>query len=156
MSDDRLEKLDYYTLLGVESFASVDEIRQAFHLFALKFHPDNHATGPAEKRERASQIYRRGAEAYRTLLSAELRARYDNGLERGQLRLLSEDTPSVGVQRAATQPSRKAQPFYRKALQALKAGDTQTATLNLRIARGHDPECQVILDKLAEMDATAK
>jgi len=152
VSDDRLEQLDYYTLLGVEEAATVDAIRQAFHRFALKFHPDNHAVGPAEKRERATQIYRRGAEAYRTLISPELRAQYDDGLRRGNLRLLSEDTPAVGVRRASTQPSRKAQPFYRKALKALKAGDAQTAKLNLRIALGHDPDCALIVEKLAECE----
>ncbi|NCQ60495.1 MAG: DnaJ domain-containing protein [Myxococcales bacterium] len=153
MSDDRLERLDYYTLLGVEEGASVDAVRDAFHRFALKFHPDNHAVGPAEKRERATLIYRRGAEAYRVLLNPELRARYDQGLRQGQLRLMPEETPSSGVRRSFGQPSTKARPFYRKALRALQEGDGQTARLNLRIAQGHDPDNALIAEKLAELDA---
>lgn len=153
MADDRLQQLDYYTLLQVEQGATVDAIRQAFHVFALKFHPDNHATGPAEKRERAAEIYRRGAEAYRVLLSPESRARYDAGLAEGKLRLVAADEPSPAKKRAATQPNRKAQPFYRKAMKALGKGDAQTARLNLRIAQGHDPECALIADKLAEIDS---
>ncbi|NOY89571.1 MAG: DnaJ domain-containing protein [Deltaproteobacteria bacterium] len=153
MSDDRLEQLDYYTLLGLDEGASVDAIRDAFHRFALKFHPDNHAGASSEKRERATQIYRRGAEAYRVLLEPELRTRYDHGLGHGHLRLRAEETPSAGLRRTNAQPSTKARPFYRKALSALETGDTQTARLNLRIAQGHDPECALLAEKLAELDA---
>jgi len=153
MTGDRLELLDYYTLLGLEQGASVDAVREAFHRFALKFHPDNHAGAGQDKRERATQIYRRGAEAYRVLLEPELRARYDRGLGKGQLRLSAEETPSAGLRRSHGQPSMKARPFYRKALSALSAGDPQTARLNLRIAQGHDPECALVAEKLAELDA---
>ena len=83
---DRLELLDYYTLLGVRDDASVDQIRSAFHQFALKFHPDRHVGGAPEKLARASKIFRRGAEAYRVLLDAERRHRYDGQLAKGKLR----------------------------------------------------------------------
>lgn len=141
---DRLEQLDYYTLLGVEPHATSDEIRAAFHQFALKFHPDRHSGADAAKLARAAQIYRRGAEAYRILTSPEMRRVYDVGLGAGKLRFDPEEadresrrpkssTASFSVKSAS------ARPFVSKAQAAFKQGDLQTAKLNLQIALKHEP-----------------
>src|SRR5687768_14954832 len=102
MSDpDPLEKLDYYTLLQLPATATVDEIRNAFHRFAAKYHPDRFVGSGAEpnKVERAAQIYRRGAEAYKVLCDAPRRKLYDAGLARGQLRFdpAAEPAPAPAV-----------------------------------------------------------
>ena len=88
---DQLELLDYYTLLELRDDATPEEIRDAFHRFALRFHPDRHIGAPVEKIERATHIYARGAEAYRALIDPELRKRYDVLLARGHLRLPFDD-----------------------------------------------------------------
>jgi len=157
MSDeDRLDQLDYYTLLGVDDAANVDAIRNAFHAFALKFHPDRHAAASAEKRERAGTIYRRGAEAYRVLQDAELRRHYDSQLAGGKLRF---DAERAGKQQRASTPSGAisvknalARPFVTKADQALRAGDLKTARLNLQIAMKHEPESALLQAKLAAVE----
>ena len=137
---DRLELLDYYTLLGLEPGASSDDVRRAFHTFALKFHPDNHASSDPSKLARATQIFRRGAEAYRVLLDPASRKRYDDGLERGELRLSPEKARATKTPSAAQRINRKAHPFWKKAEAAMKREDWQTAKLNLNIAKMHDPD----------------
>jgi curved DNA-binding protein CbpA len=84
---DQLDLLDYYTLLEVADDAKSDAIRDAFYRFARKFHPDRHAGATAEKVERATRIYQRGAEAYHVLSHPTLRGKYDVALKRGELRL---------------------------------------------------------------------
>ncbi len=88
MADDQLDLLDYYTLLQVDDAASTDDIRTAFHNFALRYHPDRHADTGEFNILRAAQIYRRGTEAYRVLCDPKLRREYDEGLREGKLRLV--------------------------------------------------------------------
>ncbi|MBX3247325.1 MAG: DnaJ domain-containing protein [Myxococcales bacterium] len=151
---DRLDELDYYTLLGVSAAASADELRSAFHRFALKYHPDNHSGGDDARLARATQIFRRGAEAYRVLSSPETRRRYDDALSRGERRLRSEPEPSVRRPASGTQTvNRKAHPFYKKAEQLIGAGDWANAKLQLKIAAQHDPESDLVKAKLAIVEA---
>jgi len=158
MSQDRLDLLDYYTLLGVARDASPDQIRQAFHTFALKFHPDNHSES-AEKLRRATQIFRRGAEAYRILRDPAARKAYDSGLQTGKLRLGAEDHPDAagGARRpgssAKTVKNRQARPFWTKAKRAIKAEDWQQAKLNLKIAMQHEPESELLQENLEMVEA---
>src|SRR5690606_31147204 len=84
---DRLDALDYYTLLGVADDASLAEINRGFRAFARRFHPDRHAEAPPERIERALRIYRRGSEAYRVLSEPDSRRDYDAALSLGPLRL---------------------------------------------------------------------
>lgn len=90
MDEDRLNQLDYYTLLGLEPTASQDEVKKAFRAFALKYHPDRFAGAPAEKVERATAIYRRGSEAVEALSDPRSRAAYDAVLAKGELRLTTD------------------------------------------------------------------
>lgn len=99
MADDKLDRLDYYTLLGLEPAADVATVRRAFRTFAVKYHPDRFATDAPENVERATAIYRRGSEALEVLTDPVARQAYDAGLARGELRLL--DDPETAMRRAA-------------------------------------------------------
>lgn len=154
---DRLDHLDYYTLLRIEEAATADAIREAFHVFALRYHPDRFAGAPGEKRERAAEIYRRGAEGYRVLMNSGSRSRYDEGLSKGRLRLTAEEerrgeidrrnpTAQMGVR------SPRARPFATKAQMAFKKGDYKTAKLNLKMALQHEPENALLIARLAEVE----
>lgn len=153
MSEDRLDQLDYYTLLGISEAASADEIRDAFHAFALKYHPDRHVGGAAEKLARAEQIFRRGAEAYKVLLDPEMRRTYDHGLRKGNLRYTYEptsDRPPTTSRFGVS--SSKARPFATKALEAIRDEDWKTARLNLKIALQHEPGNALLEARLADVE----
>jgi curved DNA-binding protein CbpA len=152
---DRLDQLDYYTLLRVEDDAPADAIREAFHAFALKYHPDRFAGAPEAKRERAAQIYRRGAEGYRVLMNAEARRRYDECMREGRLRLTPEQERATRRRSSSgrlTVRSPRARPFATKALQAYKRGDYKTAKLNLKMALNHEPDNAVLKARLADVE----
>lgn len=142
---DRLEQLDYYTLLQVEPDAAADDIRRAFHRFAAKYHPDRFlgAGAPPDKVERAAQIYRRGAEAYKVLCDAATRKLYDAGLARGVLRFDANAEPPPTPVAVGQWPikvnSPLARPFAIKAEQAYKAGDYGKAKVNLKLALAKEP-----------------
>ena len=155
--DDPLEALDYYTLLQIAETASADEVRRAFHRFAAKYHPDRFAGAGAEaaKVERAAEIYRRGAEAYKVLTDAGRRKLYDAGLAEGRLRFdasfkAPEEPPEVG-QWPIKVKSPLARPFAIKAEQLYKAGDFGNAKMNLKLALQKDagnPQIQRLLEDI--------
>ncbi len=162
MHDERLDLLDYYTLLGLEQDASHDRIRTAFHEFAMKFHPDRHASQSPENVERIARVYRRGAEAYRVLIDPELRRVYDAALARGELRLDVAAVPSNRPHQPTsptgiTAVSPKARPFFKKAEDAIRAGDWKTAKLNLQLAKQHHGgDHPLIAARLAVVEEKAK
>lgn len=154
---DQLDQLDYYTLLRVEDDVSADGVRKAFHTFALRYHPDRFADATDEKRERAAQIFRRGAEGYRVLMNPDMRRRYDKGLSGGKLRLTAEEERQEEIRRSTTSGklavrSPRARPFATKALQAFKNGDYKTAKLNLKMALQHEPDNAVLTARLADVE----
>ena len=154
---DRLDQLDYYTLLRVADDASVDAIQKAFHEFALRYHPDRFSGAPEEKRVRAAQIFRRGAEGYRVLTNPESRRRYDEAMTKGKLRLTAEDQRQDEIRRTSSSKnlgvrSPRARPFATKALQAYKKGDYKTAKLNLKMALQHEPENALLTARLADVE----
>jgi curved DNA-binding protein CbpA len=155
---DPLEQLDYYTLLQLPEQANSDEIRKAFHRFAAKYHPDRFAGAGAEpaKVERANQIYRRGAEAYKVLTDPRRRKLYDGGLAQGRLRFdPSAEPPPEPVQihqwpiKVRTPLER---PFAVKAEQLYKAGDWGNAKTNLKLALQKDKGNAQLEALLADVD----
>jgi curved DNA-binding protein CbpA len=85
--DDVLDDATYYEILGVLHIADAGAIRDAFHAFALAFHPDAQLDLEPRERKVVARIFQRGVEAYRVLASDEQRARYDLALAKGILRL---------------------------------------------------------------------
>ncbi|MDR0970258.1 MAG: molecular chaperone DnaJ [Lentimicrobiaceae bacterium] len=67
-----MTKRDYYEVLEVERTASGDEIRKAYRMKALKYHPDRN---PDDKE--AENKFKEAAEAYEILSNTEKRSRYD-------------------------------------------------------------------------------
>jgi curved DNA-binding protein CbpA len=132
---DHIDDVDYYALLEVAHDAEGAAVRDAFHRFALRFHPDQHV-GDAASQRRALTIFKRGAEAYRVLLNPTLRARYDHALAAGQKRLPPEAMQAPADTSTAAQVPAPARPFYEKACEALSRGEIANARMHLQFARG--------------------
>jgi curved DNA-binding protein CbpA len=159
--NDRLDLLDYYTLLGLSSEASPLDIKRAFRKFARKYHPDRFAGAPEEKLARASQIYRRGTEAYQILTDPVSRRAYDRVLRVGKLRLTADERDRAGAaERAPEKREEKAQPirspqalaFYNKAAEAARGGRWRDAWRSMKVALEHEPENPLLRARLAQIE----
>lgn len=145
----RLDRLDYYTLLGVKRDATPDAVREGFRRFAQRYHPDVYAGKDEATLERATRIYRRGTEAYRTLLDPGTRRRYDEQLALGKLRYEPTAFTVNEVARRSIPPT--VMPTARAAQQAMKNGDFATATRLLTEALAQDPHNPILLGALDEV-----
>ena len=69
--------LELYERLGLSKDVSVREIKKAWHLMALRLHPDK-VEGSAREKEEAAASFKAAAEAYEVLSEPLLRTRYDS------------------------------------------------------------------------------
>lgn len=67
----------HYEVLDVAALASVDEIKNAYHALALRFHPDRFHQSEPELRNRVESAFARIARAYEILSDQSLRSDYD-------------------------------------------------------------------------------
>lgn len=141
-----LDKLSYYSVLGVDAGATYDDVRAAFHAFAGSFHPDAHHGRPPEERRAIDTIFKRGAEAFRVLSEPQLRAHYDQTLalvaDHAQARAAVAHTRSAVNSSLSLAPARLvdsvkspgARPFVLRAEELKKKGDFKQAKLQLTLA----------------------
>lgn len=158
---DRLERLDYYTLLDVAPDADRAEIKRAFRRFARRYHPDRFAGADAAKISRATQIYRRGSEAFQILSDDVSRRAYDRVLRVGTVRLSAEERDRAeATERAKEQPKKEAPirspqalAFYHRAAEAARAGEWREAWRALRRAIELEPKNRLLETRLAQIEA---
>ncbi len=82
----QLEEQSYYEILRLPSGAPLSDVKASFHDFALDVHPDRYVDAPRDVAAVASEIFKRGVEAYKVLSNPKTRAAYDEGLLAGRLR----------------------------------------------------------------------
>ncbi len=142
---------NYYQLLRIEPNATPARIKAAFHAFALEFHPDEVDDDEDDAcREKADTIFRRGAEAYRVLSTASTRARYDEGLRRGDLRLVEVQAKPRAKPRTLEDIAltAKGKAHARKADQLLSIGDFDRARSPLASACQEEPANDDLKERL--------
>lgn len=69
---------DHYEVLDVARVASIDEIKNAYHELARRFHPDRFHQSAPELRSRVESAFARIAQAYETLSDQAQRKDYDS------------------------------------------------------------------------------
>ena len=154
---DHIDDVDYYALLEIARDASSEAVREGFHQFALRFHPDQHMGDPVRKKQ-ALAIFKRGAEAYRVLMQPTLRKRYDESLARGSVRLEPSAMQLPAEQTAANEVPSAARAFYDKAQEALSRGDLGGAKMHLGLAKakGSSPAFETLAQKIAAAERAKK
>jgi curved DNA-binding protein CbpA len=146
-----LEHKSYYDILRAPPDADPAAIKAAFHHFSLLYHPDRH--GDPEVRPLATEIYKRGVEAYRCLSRRPLRERYDRALSRGKLRLepsrLSTPPPPPVLRTLeAVARSPRAKRFAVKADRLIAVGKLEDARLQLVDACQCEPDNEELAERL--------
>jgi hypothetical protein len=153
-----------HQLLEIAADAGIEDAQAAFHKIARMAHPDLHrASLPPEDLELVTLAYSRIAGAYQ-----DLRIQRMQTTRIRPIRDTSDPTPSgpdaavpvpdvprpqSAVAGAAGAMGSKALVYYRKAELALRRGDLQGATLQLKMAIAADPSSTLLRNALAEVMA---
>lgn len=70
------KNVNFYRLLGVNAFATAEEVRRAYRILARRYHPDLNPGDP-----KAENIFKMISQAYQVLNDAEKKKKYDKELE---------------------------------------------------------------------------
>lgn len=85
---------NYYHILGLENFASQQEVKKAYRQLAKKYHPDRNPDKPHFKEK-----FQRVAKAYQVLADADKKAAYDQILKEQQDRSSTTAQPAYAPRR---------------------------------------------------------
>jgi curved DNA-binding protein CbpA len=156
--DETLDRVSYYEILGLSQSDDRDQLRHAFHAFALAFHPDSFQGFDSEVQSRAQRVFERGVEAYRALTDPERRSDYDLALAKGELRLgkrVRREGVGVGAKsldEVCRSPGAKL--HAKRAEQMLTQGDLKQAHLELwRAVRAEDGPNPELMERIEAVEA---
>jgi curved DNA-binding protein CbpA len=148
-----LENQSYYEILGVPQDANPAAIKAAFHELALQVHPDNYVEEEPEVGAVASEVFKRGVEAYKVLSKPRTRSLYDEGLAKGKLRYVEGEIeeappplPTRTLEEIATTP--RAKQFGLKADRLIALGKLDEARVALITALQDDFDNEELKDRL--------
>jgi len=128
---ERLPKMTYYEMLGVEPEAPAAAIQSAFFALAKRWHPDRLAPELADLRDTCARVFARLSEAHQILSNDAQRKEYDE-LTRAQGAAPEEQEQVQRVLRATT--------AYQRAQVLLRKNNFAGAEQEARKACEDDPE----------------
>lgn len=153
----KLDKMDYFQVLGATHEAAFDDLKSRYHQLQRNYHPDSFFTSPDEELKAAVKaIAKRVAEAYVVLRDPEKRRKYADdvaGPERvRRLRFTEVSEREARIEKeeaiAKTPQGRK---LWRKAMEALRTGDYAGAERDLKTGLIFESENPNFQEKLEEV-----
>jgi curved DNA-binding protein CbpA len=165
--DAVLEDTDYFALMrldrpvGNEPGPSDKDVKDAFHAFALAFHPDRYRGAPEAVHAAANRVYMRGAEAYRVLQDPLLRKRYARQVANGEGARMKADEIAQSLRPSARDAVEKiedavrsaaARPFAVRADELVATGDLKQARLQLQLALMKEPQNARLQERMRDLD----
>ena len=156
---DVLDEATYYEILGVLHIADAGAIRDAFHEFALAFHPDAQLDLEPLARELVQRVFQRGVEAYRVLSADDQRAAYDLLLAKGELRLEGQSRRKATGARSLDELCRSAgaKLYAKRAEDLITQGDlSRAADELLRALRAEEGPNPDLADRLQSLHTLAR
>ncbi len=149
---------NYYAILSVADDAPHHMLVTSFDALSLRYHPDRYHQFQTERwgkalHEKLIALYKTMTEAYAVLSDRRQRARYQQALENGELRIAFEDTKAEkgprSIEELATSASAKR--FLRLAQTDIAKNDLTSAAQNLTFALSMEPHNAAIADYLAKL-----
>jgi curved DNA-binding protein CbpA len=117
----------HYDVLDVGRMATGDEIKDAYHTLARRFHPDRFHQSAPQLRSRVESAFARIAQAYETLSDKSLRADYDArrpskpaGASTQKSAAAQEKRPSGARQSSPEADAKRAAASFQRGLDALQ------------------------------------
>jgi Tfp pilus assembly protein PilZ len=147
---------DHYQVMGVGRAAERGDIRRAYSVLMLRFHPDNfYRKASPTLLKVLEEVYQRVTEAYEALMIPERRTAYD--MEIGNFRGGGEQDLGrwrrSSFESAQPQKARMGKSLWEEGERAWRGGDRQTAISKLKLALQFHPhleEARALLDKLSQ------
>ncbi len=90
------QKLEYYTVLGIEKGATADQIKTAYTKAAMRAHPDRQINKSDAEKEAARLKFQEVEEAYKVLSDPSKRATYDSYGHEGLARAAAGESAGTG------------------------------------------------------------
>ncbi|HVS83248.1 MAG TPA: DUF4388 domain-containing protein [Pyrinomonadaceae bacterium] len=125
---------DHYEVLDIARLAGAEEIKNAYHSLARRFHPDRFHKSDSALRSRVDSAFARIAQAYETLSNSPRRAFYDAKLRvksptAGATKIAASEKPyDVAAKRGAKAPeSERAESSFQQGLAALQRNQRDQA-----------------------------
>eukprot|EP00746_Dinoflagellata_sp_MGD_P014448 gnl/MRDRNA2_/MRDRNA2_131661_c0_seq1.p1 gnl/MRDRNA2_/MRDRNA2_131661_c0~~gnl/MRDRNA2_/MRDRNA2_131661_c0_seq1.p1 ORF type:complete len:781 (+),score=170.91 gnl/MRDRNA2_/MRDRNA2_131661_c0_seq1:76-2418(+) len=75
-------EINYYKVLGIDEYATMDEVKKAYRHLSLIYHPDKAAGKTPEQKEEHAGIFMELKNAYKTLADNPTRRQYDRERDR--------------------------------------------------------------------------
>lgn len=154
---------NYFRVLRLPEGAPHHNVVKAFDALSLRYHPDRYSQFRHERWgavvfDEANKLYKLITEAYSVLSDRKLRARYEQAMARGELRLDPAEVDAASGPKSLEELSANpaAKKFLRLAQTSVAARDWANAIQNLKFAQSMEPGNTAIAEKIVEIEQKAQ